>query len=152
MGSAGQCNETVNSSARLTRPAQGLIVGQDARNVRWDVIHFYADLILMIGNIPASATVTVSNAGNIPAAGPLEVALSARPEGTAGSADIALQTVTVKISIKPSGSGRERLSFLVPSTLAAGSYSLVAQIDPNNAFNETSLPSAIVSLETFTVS
>jgi uncharacterized delta-60 repeat protein len=99
----------------------------------------------------ASAVATVANGGNIQAAGALEVALSARPAGTSGSADLALQTVAVKVKIKPGGTSRVRLRFLVPSTLAAGTYSLVAQLDPNNAFGESALPNPIVSATTFTV-
>jgi hypothetical protein len=99
----------------------------------------------------ASAVVAVTNSGNVPAAGSLQIALSARLPGTSGSADVPLQTVTVKIKIKPAGARRLRLRFLVPSTLQAGSYSLVAQLDPNNAFAESALPSPIVSATMFTV-
>lgn len=99
-----------------------------------------------------SVGISVANAGNIAASGTLEIALSARPSGTTGSADLSLPTVGVKIKIKPSRSGKERLSFVIPSAFPAGTYSLVLQLDPNNAFNESNLPSLIVSAGQFTVS
>jgi hypothetical protein len=98
-----------------------------------------------------SAVVTITNSGNIPATGLLEVVLTARPPGTSGSADIPIQTVSEKIKIAPNKSGKVGVTFLVPNTLPVGTYSLVAQIDPNNAFNESSVPDPIVSLLTFTV-
>jgi hypothetical protein len=98
-----------------------------------------------------SAVVTITNSGNIPATGLLEVVLTARPPGTSGSADIPIQTVSEKIKIAPNKSGKVGVTFLVPNTLPVGTYSLVAQIDPNNAFNESSVPDPIISLLTFTV-
>lgn len=99
----------------------------------------------------ASAVVAVSNGGNVQASGILQVALSARPAGTTGSADVSLTTASAKIRILPGKSGSVHLHFLVPATLPAGSYSLVAQLDPANSFNEAQLPGPIVSSQQLTV-
>ena len=98
-----------------------------------------------------SAVITVSNGGNIQAAGALQVALSARPADTTGSADVTIATATTRIHILPGKSGRAALHFLVPATLAAGTYSLVVQLDPGKAFKESALPPLIVSSQTFVV-
>jgi virginiamycin B lyase len=98
------------------------------------------------------AVIAVTNDGNIPAAGRLQVALWARPAGaTDSSGDVVLTTPVAAVRIPPGRSGRVRLRFPVPATLPAGSYSLVAQLDPNNAFAESALPEPIVSAQTFAV-
>ena len=50
-----------------------------------------------------------------------------------------------KIRIKAGASSKERLSFVVPKTLPAGSYSLGAQL-------ESGPPNLTVGTQTFTVS
>ena len=98
-----------------------------------------------------SAVISVTNAGNVPATGSLQVVLSARPAGSAGSADVALATATAHVHILPGKSSRVHLRFLVPPTLPAASYALVAQLDPANSFNQSALPPVIVSSQLFTV-
>jgi hypothetical protein len=100
----------------------------------------------------AAFVVTVSHSGNNLASGTLVTKLFARPAGTTGDADLALPTVSVKIKIKPGVPSKEKLSITLPTTLPAGSYSLVVQLDPSNAFSESVLPSPIVGTQTFTVS
>ncbi len=97
----------------------------------------------------ASAVINVSNAGNISAIGVLQIALYGRPTG--GGADIALGTVAVRIHIKPGGTGNIRIRIPIPAALATGSYSLVAQLDPQNVFAASSPSSPIVSPTTFSV-
>lgn len=99
-----------------------------------------------------SAVVSVTNGGNVPASGALQVALWARPVGTTGTSDVPVSTVTTHVRILPGKSTRAHLRFLIPATLPAGSYALVGQLDPNNAFSESALPPVIVSSQTFTVS
>jgi hypothetical protein len=99
----------------------------------------------------STATVEVTNNGNTPATGTLGVAISARPAGTTGEADSIVQLVSAKINIKPMATAKVRLSFLIPPSLPAQAYSLIAQLDPNNTFNESVLTPLIVGTQTFSV-
>jgi hypothetical protein len=99
----------------------------------------------------ATAVATLSNGGNTPVNAPIEIALFARPTGTNGSADAALQTITVKVHLKPMGRGYARFHFHVPSALPLGIYTLVAQLDPNKLLGESSLFNPIVSPMAFLV-
>ena len=99
----------------------------------------------------SAAVLTLTNGGNVAAAGPLEVELSARPAGTAGDADVALGTVTVRVHIKPGGSVRERPRFRVPGTLPAGRYALVAALDPGHVFGGGTPLGSLVGATTFAV-
>ncbi|HET6249855.1 MAG TPA: choice-of-anchor tandem repeat GloVer-containing protein [Tepidisphaeraceae bacterium] len=95
--------------------------------------------------------VAVTNSGNVTALGPLAVALSARPAGTAGDADIALPTASAKIHILAGKTRKARLTFIVPDTLPAGSYTLDVQLDPDNLFEESVVPGLISGTQTFMV-
>jgi hypothetical protein len=94
------------------------------------------------------AILSVTNTGNVLASASFQVALSARPLGTDGSADIPLATITMHVHINPSLSTPQHLNIPIPATLPAGTYTLVADPVPNNTF--IGLPTAVVSLQTFT--
>jgi hypothetical protein len=108
----------------------------------------FVDLSGALAPVPAvlkpgkkiSATVTVTNNGNITAAGSLQVEFLARPVGTTGSADVPLATPAVRIKLASGASKRLRFGIVLPSSLIAGaSYTLVAVIDPANLFSDTNL-------------
>ncbi len=98
----------------------------------------------------ATATISFTNSGNATATGSLAVALALRPAGTSGSADVTLPAVRTPIHIAAGATANATLHFVIPKSLPAGSYSLVAQLDPNNAFSEPDLPTVIVSDATIT--
>jgi len=80
----------------------------------------------------ATLTINVSNAGNIPASGPLVIDIDTSPDGLLADATVAT-SVTRKISIKPNAHSSIALS----ATLPAGTYFVAINLDPNNAFNDT---------------
>jgi subtilase family serine protease len=93
--------------------------------------------VLKLGK-KTSATVTVTNNGNVPAAGTFQVAFLARPTGTTGAVDVPMATVATRINLASHGSKRLRFSLVVPVTLTAGiDYTLVAMLDPNNLFRDS---------------
>jgi len=79
-----------------------------------------------------SAAIVVTNTGNVPAAGPLDVVISASTDGTLADAAGQVASFTKKVNIKPGKSTTLRISGLTP--LTAGAYFLIAQVDPNNVF------------------
>jgi hypothetical protein len=106
----------------------------------------FIDLSGAIAPVPAvlkpgkktAVTVTVTNNGNVTAAGTLQVAFYARPAGTTGSTDVPLATPAARIKLASGASKAIRLSFVVPTTLIAGTdYTMVAVLDPNNLFNDS---------------
>lgn len=97
-----------------------------------------------------TASITVTNSGTAVASGALQIALWARPAG--GGADIPLPTVTTRVNVIGGRTQHLRISVQIPATLAPGSYLLVAQLDPNNVFNETAAPGLVVSASQFSVS
>jgi hypothetical protein len=96
--------------------------------------------------------ITVTSTGNISASGSLAIVLGARPAGSDGDSDIVLPSASVKIKIKPGTSAKEKVSVVIPDTLPAGNYTLVAQLDPHNTFHEAALPGLIVGTQIFAVS
>ncbi|HEY1686688.1 MAG TPA: choice-of-anchor tandem repeat GloVer-containing protein [Tepidisphaeraceae bacterium] len=118
----------------------------------------FAELTVAVTTVPAlinpgkkaTAALTVTNTGNASVTLSFQIALSARPQGTTGSADVALPTETIKLhALKANASVPEKLSFLIPSTLPAGTYSLVATPVISAVLTGTATP--IVSTTTFTV-
>ena len=95
--------------------------------------------------VRSSARVAISNRADgteqPPRGATFLVGIYARPTGAAdGSQDIALHTRLKKVrprNFKPGASRRVRVAFATPADLPAGTYQLVARIDPGNQFSET---------------
>jgi len=100
-----------------------------------------------------SATVTVTNNGNIPASGTLQVEFFARPVGTTGSSDVPIATPATRIKLASGASKRLRFSYVPPAALIAGTdYTLVAVLDPNHLFSDSNLANnTLVGSYVFTV-
>jgi hypothetical protein len=118
----------------------------------------FAELTGGITSVPAlinpgkkgTAVLTVTNSGNVPVTMSFQMVLSARPQGTTGSADVTLGTDTIKLHLlKPNVPTPEHLSFLIPKTLPAGTYSLVATPVISSTLTGTATP--VVSTTTFIV-
>jgi hypothetical protein len=84
----------------------------------------------------ATVLVSVTNAGNTPARGRVELTLAVSGDAAAGADDRVVATVTKKVNFKPGATRTLRLKFAPPDDLAAGNYFLVAGIDAANAFTE----------------
>ena len=98
----------------------------------------------------ATITFTVANNGNVPArSAPVEILAS--PDGTvANGTQVAEPTLLLSL---PFGVTRKyRLTFKLPSTLAAATYVFVAVLDPANMLNDSNLANnVIVGMTQFTV-
>jgi hypothetical protein len=82
----------------------------------------------------ASAVVTVTNTGNVTAAGKLPIWLAFASDG---STIPAYTVYTPSVRLQPGAHEVFRLALQVPVGFAPGSYSLVAMVDPQNTFNES---------------
>jgi uncharacterized membrane protein len=114
-----------------------------------DLATTFADGALIDLN-PASsqqtATVTVLNAGNVPADGNFEVRLYASTTGTVDDSSQLLATVPARrLKLKAGQSKSIRIRFTAPAALVAGSYDLIAvatsttQPADANADNDTAV-------------
>lgn len=85
-----------------------------------------------------SLTFTVSDTGNTTATGNLAFNINSSPDGLLSDAT-QIMTSSKKINIRPGKSMKITSSVVLP----AGTYFLVIQLDPANAFNETSLSGTV---------
>ena len=121
----------------------------------------FFDLSGSLGAIPTSLAAgqrvklpfTIQNNGNVPAKGAITIRLLASGDDVLGTNDTEIITLPKKISLKPGKPRLLPLSFVMPSTVAAGTYRLLVHIDSGNAINETNEVNNIVSSgeNTFTV-
>ncbi|HEY1684540.1 MAG TPA: choice-of-anchor tandem repeat GloVer-containing protein [Tepidisphaeraceae bacterium] len=80
-------------------------------------------------------SLSVTNNGNTTASGPLSINIdSSSTQSTSGATVIT--PASKKINIKPNS---KPAKISLPVTLPAGTYFLVIQLDPDNAFNDTNL-------------
>ena len=86
----------------------------------------------------ASLTFTVSNAGNTTATGNLAFNIDSSPDGLLSDAT-QIATSSKKINIRAGKSMKITTSAVLP----AGTYFVVIQLDPSDAFNETSLSGTV---------
>jgi len=86
----------------------------------------------------ASLTFTVSNAGNTTATGNLAFNIDSSPDGLLSDAT-QITTSSKKINIRAGKSMKITTSAVLP----AGTYFVVIQLDPSDAFNETSLSGTV---------
>jgi len=77
----------------------------------------------------ATIPVTVSNQGNVPARGTIAIQVLAAASATPSASDTTLaNSANVKVNLKPSASKTFNVKAQVPSTLPAGTYTLLAVI------------------------
>ncbi len=130
--------ELIDSASDMRTAASATTVSVTPPFVDMSGVFASSPLTLTDGR-KAVAAITVSDLGNIPASHPLSIALFVRPVGTTGSADIPLPTVTQSLRLKPHQARTVKLKFVVPPALPAGVYTLVAQLDPANTFQDPDL-------------
>jgi uncharacterized delta-60 repeat protein len=87
------------------------------------------------GAKPAVVSFIITNTGNEPATTASAVQYFASINGTLTGA-ISLATAPLSLGLKPNVSHVFKAKFSLPSTLPAGSYTLVALLDPANVFND----------------
>jgi hypothetical protein len=85
-------------------------------------------------NGKTALTFTVSQEGNIPAEGTLALNVDSSPDGQLADATV-ITTPSKKINIKPGKSTR----ITVTITLPAGTYFVIVQLDPADAFHDVNL-------------
>lgn len=81
-------------------------------------------------------TLTLTNGGNVAISSPVVIDISGAPNGNLFARE-AIDTVTKKIVLKPGQTKKVFVSYDVPAGLAAGDYSIVADLDTANAVAET---------------
>lgn len=94
-------------------------------------------------NGKTSMTFTVSDAGNITAAGNLAFNIESSPDGLLADAT-QVTTSSKKINIRAGKSMRITTSLVLPE----GAYFVVIQLDPSNAFHEASLSGTVFKTAT----
>lgn len=79
----------------------------------------------------ANGVLILSNIGNVLANGSANITLYSSTDKVLDSSDTVIATIPgVKIRIKPGQSKKFHVHFVAPAKLAAGSYNLIASIDP----------------------
>jgi len=123
-----------------------------------DVAAPFVDLagsnLTSVGTLAAGKTVTISftvaNDGNILARS-TAVEILASPDGTVADGT-EITEPNLLLNLAPGASRSYRLTFKIPTTLAADTYQLVADLDPANTLSEPNLTNnIIVESTTFTV-
>ncbi|QOV88919.1 choice-of-anchor tandem repeat GloVer-containing protein [Humisphaera borealis] len=82
-------------------------------------------------------TLTLTNGGNVAISSAVAITITGAPNGNLLARE-AIDTVTKKIALKAGQTKKFTLSYLVPANLAAGQYSIVADLDTAGAIAETS--------------
>lgn len=79
----------------------------------------------------AHGVLIIQNLGNVLANGSANITLYSSTDKTLDASDILIATIPgVKIRIKPGQSKKVHVRFVAPAKLAAGSYNLIASVDP----------------------
>ena len=103
------------------------------------------------GAKPASVSITITNSGNETASATSAIQFFASTTGSPTGA-ISLATTPLKLNLKSGATHVYKLKLALPATLAAGTYMLVAILDPANVFNDPNAAmNFIVSGNTFIV-
>jgi hypothetical protein len=129
VGESNDSNNTATSAAPVTIAAP------------------FVDLTAEVG-APARGSLTIgrrntvpvllTNAGNIPAAGTITIDLFASGDNVIGGADdVPLATVTKRIRQRSGRPRPIRVSFLLPSNVAPGSYFIGTSVDTTNTIQES---------------
>jgi len=122
--------------ARITAPdqSQSLVTGDVTFPVAEPVIDLAGAVVKNIDKpvAPGGTTVVavgVQNLGNVATNSPLDVSVFASTDSTSSDDDILLQLRTTNVKIKPQAGKTIRVPIRLPSTLAPGSYFVVAKVD-----------------------
>jgi Tol biopolymer transport system component len=115
----------------------------------------FVDLSGSLGAIPATLAAgqrvrlpfTIQNNGNVPAKGTISLKLLASADDEAGTGDSEIVTLIKRINLRPGKPKLLPLSFVMPSTIAAGDYKLLVQIDSGSAITETNEVNNVVASE-----
>lgn len=91
----------------------------------------------VVGGSAGKLAVRVTNAGVETFSGPVTVRLVASADGAVDGADAEVATRTVKLSLKPGRAKSVKFKFTYPAGLPDGSYSLLAQVDPDGSASQT---------------
>jgi uncharacterized delta-60 repeat protein len=92
---------------------------------------------------PVAATFTLTNDGNIPAKGPITVDVILSSDQTAADGTI-IDPAKLVVSLPAGKSKPNRITFKLPSTITAGSYYLIAVIDPTDSIGSDDKTSSTV--------
>lgn len=93
----------------------------------------------------ATVSVSMSNRGNIAIKGSVPLQFLASPDWTLASAFAISGPGTVKVNLAPGATGSYAAKIAVPTTLPAGSYFLLVQLDPGNALGDPNLANNLVT-------
>ncbi|HET6249366.1 MAG TPA: CARDB domain-containing protein [Tepidisphaeraceae bacterium] len=98
----------------------------------------------------ASVSFTIANIGSAPASGAIAIEFLASSDGTAANGQMLATVNGVKLGLKAGASKAFKESVMVPSALPAGTYYLLALLDPSNTLNDANVANnLIVSSATF---
>jgi hypothetical protein len=86
---------------------------------------------------------TLTNNGNVPAKGTITVDVILSTDQTAADGTI-IDPVQLVVSLSAGKSKPNRISFKLPSTITAGSYYLIAVIDPTDSIGSDDKTSSTV--------
>lgn len=98
----------------------------------------------------ATFTLTITNAGNVPARGALPTAFTASTDNAASTSDITLGTAGPRVNIAPGKSKRVRFRVGLPGTIAAGQYFVLASINQGGAIPESNAGNNVAASATQT--
>ena len=102
-------------------------------------------------NKPATVSIAITNTGNETASAASAVQFFASTTGSPTGA-ISLATTPLKLNLKSGAAHVYKLKLALPATLPAGTYMVVALLDPANVFNDPNAAmNFIVSGNTFVV-
>lgn len=83
---------------------------------------------LAIGR-PGRATLDLTNAGNVPAAGTITVSVLASIDDKAGANDVLVATIPVRLRLNAGSAKSLKLRLVLPPDLTPGTYFLIARVD-----------------------
>jgi hypothetical protein len=102
---------------------------------------------------PAPVVFNIINNGNIPAKGIISIEFLASPDQTLADGTMLVTVPGLNLNLKNGLTKPIHEKFIIPSTLAAGTYYLLAVIDPDNVLGDTDTSNNfIASTATFTPS
>jgi len=111
-------------------------------SARLTIVPAVIDLAAGLVHVPTSAklgrktpfSISVSNAGNIPTSGPLEIRVYSSQSGFIDSGAVEVADIITRVPVRPS----KKVIFQLFKTiiLTATSYKLIVQVDPTDAFHD----------------
>ncbi len=91
----------------------------------------------LTANGGAVAVVTLKNQGNVKFSNTVAIKLVSSSDPNATGDDVEVTTFSKKLSISAGKTKAAKIKFTFPAGLAAGTYSLIATVDPTNATGDT---------------